>query len=237
MKILGIMISCVIFLHILAMISWFGFGHDSVKGLVPLLHMQFEQNLPTYFSSFQLLVAAMLLGICAYDCKLNNGRRFWHWVGLALIFVFLSFDETAEIHERFSVITANLLGTSGNLKYAWVIPFGLFAAVVLVTYFRFLLNLPRKIGWIFFMAGGIYVFGAAGLEVFESRLHEDSGTIRTFEYMNLVTIEETLEILGVYLFIFGLLAYLTHNGRRLGITLSNSPPGEELMDEKSRKTF
>ncbi len=58
----------------------------------------------------------------------------------------------------------------------------------------------------------IFVTGEIGQEIFEDQINE-AGGFRSFDYMVLVTIEETLEMVGIFGFIYGLLSQLTAEGR------------------------
>ncbi len=218
MKVLGFCILALVALHLLSMTARFGFGHVYLKGLVPLFSLENEKNIPTLFASLQLFLAAVLLGICAAQHKLIQGEYFRHWVGLSAIFVFLSFDESALLHEKTLSLTRESFDSTGLLYYSWIIPFGIFALLVLLAYSRFLLALPRRIGLIFFLSGAVFVGGAIGLEMFEGQLNE-AGGYRSFDYMALVTIEEILEMVGIYAFIYGLLSHLTAEGRPLNMAL------------------
>ena len=217
-KVLGCCILGLVALHFMAMVSWFEFGHIYLKGFVPLFNLEGEKNVPTLFASLQLVIAALLLGICAGQHKMIQGKYFKHWVGLSAIFVFLAFDESAVIHEKTFRVTQELFGTSGLLYYSWIIPFGLFALVVLLTYTRFLFALPRRTAVIFFVSGAVFVTGAIGLEMFEGQINE-AGGYRSFHYMVLVTIEEILEMVGILAFIYGLLGYITAEARPLKVSL------------------
>ena len=76
-------------------------------------------------------------------------RTHWarHWAGLAVLFAWLSLDETAEIHERIGKWLRDWLDLHGVLYYAGVIPALLLAVVVAVAYVRFLRALPRRPWW------------------------------------------------------------------------------------------
>ena len=150
-KVLGYCIVALVVLHLLSMLSWFGFGYVYLKGFVPLFNLESEKNVPTLFASLQLFIAAVLLGICAARQKLREGKYFRHWAGLSAIFIFLAFDESALLHEKTLNFTREVFGTSGLLYYSWVIPFGIFALIVMLAYSRFLLALPRAIGLTFFL--------------------------------------------------------------------------------------
>jgi hypothetical protein len=49
----------------LGMIALLGFGRSTLWGVRRLFDVSKENNVPTYFSSFQLLAAAVLLGVIA----------------------------------------------------------------------------------------------------------------------------------------------------------------------------
>ncbi len=218
LKVLGYCILAIVTLHFLVMTARFGFGHNYLKGFVPLFNLEGEKNVPTLFASLQLFFAAVLLAICAAQHKILQGEYFRHWVGLSAIFVFLAFDESVRFHEKTVSLTRESFGASGLLYYSWIIPFGIFALIVLLTYSRFLLALPRRTGLIFFLSGAVFVTGAIGFEMFEGQINE-AGGYRSFDYMVLVTVEEILEMVGILWFIYGLLNHLTAEGRPLKMSL------------------
>jgi hypothetical protein len=216
LKTLAGCILALIALHMMTMVSRFGFGEDYLMGIIWRLDLGDEGNLPTYFSALQLLFAAVLLSICAAECKSNRRPYANHWVGLAVIFVILSIDEAALIHEGVQTLVRMVFATDGVFASAWIIPYGAFVIIIGLTYFRFLLSLPGRIGLIFALSGAVFVFGAIGLETFGDVIAEAHGK-QSFDYMVSVTIEEILELAGCYGFVYGLLKYLTLDGRRLGI--------------------
>ncbi len=59
-----------------------------------------ENNLPTWYSSSQLLGVALLLMLFAYQRMQHMGRFDWRLLLPPAFFLFLSLDETASIHER-----------------------------------------------------------------------------------------------------------------------------------------
>src|SRR3982751_4790319 len=71
-------------------------ARDSV---VRLVWLDGECNIPSWFSSCLLLVCALLLALIAAAQRQRPKAWFGHWLALALIFGFLSLDETAQLHE------------------------------------------------------------------------------------------------------------------------------------------
>ena len=96
---LGTIITCLVLADIGVLFSTYYLGHGRIFGLVGLFHLNREANIPTLFSTFQLLLASGLLSIIAVARKNQGERDYLYWLGLATGFLFLSIDEGAQIHE------------------------------------------------------------------------------------------------------------------------------------------
>lgn len=165
-----------------------------------------EANVPTWYSSVLLLSCALVLAFIA-AAKVHEHARFRaHWIVLALIFVYMSIDELAQIHEWLNEIAA-LRGHHGVLYFAWVVPAGILVVVFALGYVRFLLALPRRTRLLVALAGVVYVGGAIGVELVLGKwadLHgEDNLT-----YAWIDALEETMEMAGSSLFLYALLEYV-----------------------------
>lgn len=180
-------------------------GHDYLLGLLPLFDFNGEGNLPTLFSVLLLAGAATLLFVLgAVDAHV--ARRGWFWLGT--VFVFLALDEGAGIHDGLALPLRTLLGTGGVLYFAWVIPYALLAGAVLVTSMPLLRRLPAATRNLFLLAGGLYVGGALGMELIEGyQVTLDGGHKRGLFFV-WVAIEESLEMVGLAVFIHALLRHL-----------------------------
>ncbi len=67
---------------------------------ISLFRLSDEANIPTWWSSMQLLMIAQVLGVMAYYLVDRRNWRTWGlWLAVA-VFAFLSMDELAVIHER-----------------------------------------------------------------------------------------------------------------------------------------
>ncbi|WP_419600273.1 hypothetical protein [Thiolapillus sp.] len=124
-----------------------------------------------------------------------------------MIFVFLSIDETASLHESLIDPLRNTVHASGVLYYSWVIPYGFALLLFVVLYLRFLLDLPRTIMLLFIASGAIFVSGALGFEMLGGWYADRYGEV-SVAYAMLYTCEETLEMTGISLFIYSLLKYI-----------------------------
>jgi hypothetical protein len=171
------------------------------------LYLDFENNIPAWYSSTCLFVAAALFGLSAAVHWRAGDRSAWYWAGLALIFLYLSADEAAYVHEILIVPIRRRLNLSGMLYFSWVVPGSIVVAGVGLIYFRFLLRLQRATRNGLLLAGCIYVGGALGLELVGGMLAESQGFDSPL-YIAAMTIEEFCEILGVSVLIATLVGHL-----------------------------
>ena len=208
----GKIILFLILADVAGIISRFYFHHEFVFGLVPLFDLDVEYNIPSYFSSALLLFCFILLWFIAWASLNEKKKDYWYWAGLRLIFLFLAIDEAMEIHESVIVPLRSLFHLSGIFYFAWVIPYGIFAGLIGVLYWKFMFKLPAGVRARMFIAAALYIFGALGFELISGSYcaitHEQ--TDLTFAIMALC--EESLEMVGVLFFIYALLDYI---GREL----------------------
>jgi hypothetical protein len=73
-------------------------GQDSL--LTRFLDLDRESNLPTWYSTIQWFCAASLLGVFAIRNFSFSQRKSWLLLALPLVFLGLSLDEMAQIHEK-----------------------------------------------------------------------------------------------------------------------------------------
>ena len=185
---------------------------DPERGLVPLFFMKSENSLPTWYSSFMLLCSALLLAVISYAKKSNRDRYVYHWGALSIIFLYLSVDEAATVHERISRLGRMLLKSYGLdpstilyglVKHAWVVPYAGLVIIFVLFYFSFFLTLPARQRFLFLAAATFYVGGAMGLEVFKELFREEG-----FIHNAMSSLEEPFEMVGILVFIYALLDYL-----------------------------
>jgi hypothetical protein len=190
-------------------------GHDVQLGLLPYFDLDEEGNLPSWYAASTLLLCAGLLAVIAQAKHRQEDRYARHWLGLSLIFVFLSLDEATGLHEHLMSPMHALLPTytTGYFYYAWVIPAACVLPLLGVAYARFLLALPRGIAWRFIVAGTVYVGGAMGVELLGGRAASLQGT-ETLTYALLVALEEGGEMTGIVIFVSTLVAYAISQSHR-----------------------
>ena len=211
-----IIIGLLLLANIAGLAAKFCCGIYHVYGLGPLVDFNTEQNIPSFYSACTLLFCSLLLYSIAMQHK-SKMQPFFGWLGLSVIFLFLSIDEIGSVHELLVEPVKSHFGTSGMLFYAWVIPYGIALLCLAALYARFLLRLPRRTMFLFVSGGVVFVLGAIGLELFGGKIHDDigiSGSIAhvlsgdALRFAIFYTIEELLEMIGVVIFIYGLLTYI-----------------------------
>ncbi len=171
-------------------------------------NMDAEGNIPTYFATMILLFSGYLLGTVALIKRRDRDPYGNHWAVLSLLFILMSFDEAASVHEMSIEPLRALLGLSGFLHYAWIIPGAISVVIAGIIYFRFWLNLPSRTRTMFLVAGLCYVFGAIGFEAISGSYIDMAGEV-DLTYAFITTAEETLEFSGVILLIQALLGFLS----------------------------
>ena len=183
--------------------------HAVSDELYRLLNFDREQNLPTFFSTILLFISFVFLGIIT-ALKYLRKDPYLLWGILGLVFLFLSFDEFFSIHERVGVRTTEKYNMTGVFHFSWIIPYSLFTFFFgLIYYFKLLKKLPKKIMLLFLVSGGIYVLGAIGFEALGSYEFSTAGNSQR-KMAVFYTIEETLEMFGIILFIYALISYLNN---------------------------
>ncbi len=195
---------------------------DFPDTLIRLFFLGYEQNCPTYFiSSCELLSALLLLLISILESK-RKGQNVFKWISLSLVFFYIALDEMIMIHEYTTEPVSNLLDgvNSGIFTFAWVIPGFVILVMLAIFFLRFLIQLERKVMLYFLIAATLMIGGAFGLELIGghySDLHgEDNLTYRMLQ-----NVEETLEMVGIIVFIRGLLEYISDNFKAVQFQFSN----------------
>lgn len=194
-----------------------------------LFVMDWEANIPTWFSSILLVLVAFLLGVIG---GLQRGRKdpYWiHWALLSLIFTYLSLDESAVIHEMGIKLFRWFFSTRGPLYYGWVAPALVLVSLLSVFCFRFLFSIPRKTRIRMFTAAGLYLAGALGFEMLsgwyvDSFGGEMMGVLDDRVLGLLTTVEESLELAGLIVFIHALLGYLSRLASGVTLVFASTTP-------------
>ncbi|WP_445173010.1 hypothetical protein [Microcoleus sp.] len=169
--------------------------------------LDYEGNIPTFYSFLALLFSSVLLGAIAHVKNLDSDRYKNHWKILSFIFLYLSLDEIGQLHEDLIDPMQKLLKATGFLYFAWIVPFGFLVAIFLFSYSKFLFHLPVSTKKMFVAACALYIGGAMGMEIPGGYLASTTG-MQSVPYLIVITIEESLEMLGIVVFIHALMSYI-----------------------------
>ena len=204
-------------------------GHDVLKGFVSLFYVDHEQNIPTFFSVLLLLFASSLLAIITLlEVKLRAPHAS-KWAILSFGFLCMAYDEAFSVHERLTLPVRTLLGDDnlGIFYYAWVIPAIALVFVLGLFFIKFLLNLPAITRFSFLIAATIYLGGAIGIELIGGRYDElyrykfNELYGYNFTYSMIATVEESLEMAGIIVFIHSLLSYCSDKYKEVRFKLDS----------------
>lgn len=197
-------------LHFAALAAHHGLGLAYAHKAVFLFHFDFERNLPTLFSVALLLRAAW----CSWrGAGVPGPTRPWAdrraWSALAAIFLFLAVDEGLSIHEALIAPVGQWLqgGALGDslagspwLTFAWILPYGILVAVLAVALSGWLRRLPSPTRRGFLLSAALYLTGALALEATGAWWVDGDLAQRDLGYDLLVTVEESLEMIGLLVF-------------------------------------
>jgi len=181
---------------------------------LPLLKVGEESNIPTWFSSAQLFAIGLVLSVvAARDFTMRHPRSLLLPAAPAL-FLFLSLDEVAMIHERLGRWLLSLgIGTGLHSSGPWMFVFVPFVGVLAAISAWALWSYLRGRRVVLALAvSGVLVFGfaAVGLEFAANFVPENS-----LRQSALVFTEEYGEIAAATLLLWSALLITRYEGIRL----------------------
>ena len=178
-----------------------------IEFFVKAFNVDREKNIPTVYSGLALLLSSILLGVIAYAKKLDHDRYTNHWIILSGLFLYLCLDEVGKLHERLIDPMRSVINGRGFLYYGWIVPASILVALIGLYYLKFLFHLPIKFRKLFILSAVVFIGGSIGLESIAG-YYVYHYTIDDITYQFLATIEESLEMLGIVIFIHALLSYI-----------------------------
>jgi len=197
--------------HVLGQLATFNIiprfrGYDL---LVIFFNLDGEANLPTLYSVCEWFLCVIFLALIGFFDRKTLSSRYLYWWGLAIIFIFLLIDEFISFHELSEQILALF-----NIKVllfpnAWVLIYAVALVPIALAYLQFMIHLPQKTKYLFIFSFMVFMLGAAvteSLELFHMEIYGDD----KYHYLYFVTVEETLEMMGLLIFIYALASHLVH---------------------------
>ena len=182
--------------------------------LIEAFNLDVEKNIPSLYVLVEWLFCLALLSVITF-VKKKQKSPYAPWMGIVILFGFLSFDEFMSIHESISWHIHLAFKTSGALFYPWIIPYSILIVILGIVSLKFMMNLPAMTRNLFIFAFVVFTASAIGIELFEG-LHLSTHGKDNVYYLVFVTIEESLEMAGLVIFIYALSSYLTNE---LGIAM------------------
>ncbi|MEH2448909.1 MAG: hypothetical protein V7K18_24935 [Nostoc sp.] len=205
---LGVTVTCFTLAGILSGYFWLSkFPLLASKWFYELFNLDGEFNIPAWYSSFTLLFCSGLLKVIT--AMKTKDRYFAYWKTLSFIFLYSSLDEAFSFHEILIIPSVRQsLHLNPAFYETWVIPGIVLVGVFAFKYLKFLLHLPHKTRYLFLIAAIVYVGGGLGMEMVGGLLRVDFER-RTLITLSGIIVEESLEMVGIVIFIYALLAYLS----------------------------
>lgn len=198
-------------LHIGNLVLYFVIDDPDKFDFIQLIDFDYEENLPTTFSSMLFFINAFLLWVVWRNERQVKGKDKIQWLVLSILFLYLGFDESAKIHENLGDIIETYIEAEGYLYFPWSIAYLSIFAVLVILYFPFFLRLPKSTKIKFVIAAIVFVTGAAGFDIISAKEAYENGTA-TIKYSVLYTIEELMEMIGLVLFTGALLEVIKRRG-------------------------
>jgi hypothetical protein len=208
--------------HVAVAVLRVEFGRDYLYGLALRFDFDRAVSIPDWYKGALLLLASLLSFLNAAAARAEAGLRL-HWRSLGALLLFLSFDAVASLH---TYLAAWLYSDAVTVFARWTIVYAPVVAVLALLYAPFLASLPRSTAVAIGMSGLLFVAGALGLELVGARIAESATSLpitevssahwfaikRAWPYVIEVTLEESLEMVGLIVYIVAALGYLSRRG-------------------------
>ena len=172
------------------------------------INLDREANIPTWWSSTQLLVAGGAFGLVGFR-NIYQTKGAWLGLCVAAVLVAMSLEETASLHERVGFLVDMVFGNRSETVFdrtgLWFVvvglPFAILFGFLVVATYKFFETVPYTV---FRLAAGMTILltGALGVEAITNFL----GTNR--RYFVGVAFEEGLEMVGGSILLWAGLTFL-----------------------------
>lgn len=206
-------------LHLLRAVMLYELEINRFGVILGRFDLNAEGAVPSWFSSLLLATSGVIvLAIATLKLQVRDRYRL-HWLLIGLMFVYLSADEAAEIHEMWRHYLMPYTNWTRVFFYRSAVPNIIIATVVGLFLLPFAQALGRGTQIRLVASAALYVAGAIGVEMLGGAQHEALGT-ENLRYQFLVALEETLEMSGALGFAAAFLHHLRHWTDRPRLTLA-----------------
>ena len=186
--------------------------HHYVVGLFERFNVDEEASIPTWYAQILLFCTAsvaLYIGVFLFQKK-DKYRN--HWIAIAVLLLCMSIDEGASMHELAIEPFQDKLDIDGGLLFfAWVIPAAVIVVVIVATFFKFWLQLPKHIRIVLAVSAVLFVAGGLGMEMLSGAFWEANAFENSYQYRVYNAAEEAGELYGVnialYAFLLAVIEY------------------------------
>lgn len=173
--------------------------------LLTITNLASEATLPAWFSSLQLALVAVLF-LCFFVSERGRGTKAWGLLLAAGVFLFLSLDEAAQLHELLSgvlherILGKNLDETPLSKTGYWMFMLAPILVAVLLIIWRWIRHYlsGQRARWKLFSGIAIFLISATVPEIISNFLSPGSSLL-----MLELVVEEIGEMAGITLVVWG----------------------------------
>ena len=199
---------------------------SSIGAIRRMVNITREDSLANWISSLQLIIVGTVILTIAFAVKNQNNsdkKKFYCWMGIAIFFIYMGFDDAIKFHERIGTAFEKILslfeestkdGTSQSIfdifpSYAWqmiflpiFIPIGIF-----IFWFLWKELSIHNLKYLLFPAFGLYALALGldfvdGLESDPYNAIADFFSTKTYRIRHMSkAIEEFFEMFGTTIFL------------------------------------
>ena len=174
-------------------------GRWRLWGMADFFGLDVEKSLPTWFSSMLWFIVFVLTWKIPAHIRESKFFR-WQWKILSGLFLVMSIDEVAGLHEKLGWFLGDHIHATGYLFFPFVIPGAILALVFFLAYLHFLARLPKESALGMIASGALFVFASIILEAVGANWTYHHGGTESqkhgLTYFLLSDTEEYLEMLA-----------------------------------------
>jgi len=198
-----------------------GFEHALVRVMFSLFFLDGEGNLPSLYSTWLFLINAILFLMVRKAAGLNGDSQ-KIWLVLSIVFVFLALDESISIHERLIDPLRQAWHATGVFYYAWIIPYGIGVGLLAIIAIPVFWRMQKRIRFYFGLSAVVYLFAVIGLEMISGQYLVMMNEKKDIVWILMVTLEESLEMVGLIILVYALLLLLRNKYNGFMIIMSGT---------------
>jgi len=182
--------------HVVTLYLYVEHGVSRDWGIPRHFDLNAEGNFASWYEAFPLLIAAVLTLALASHYRAQAAPLAGRWGALSALFLFMSIDEAAQLHDLFTGPLRRRLDLDfGAFYFAWLLPAVVFLAFCAWYFAPLIRSLPGAIRIRLLAAAAVYFGGAVVVEMVSGFVAEYGR--RSTPYLAVLTFEETCEIVGL----------------------------------------